>query len=99
MVSVMERDRYALRFLWFDDVFKETPRTAVFRLAHVVFGVSASPFLLNATLRHNVEAFDPDLVKESIYVDDIVFGSDSKDGAYNLFLQAKDLPRKGGFNL
>ena len=97
MVSIVPKDRDVLRFLWFDDVFKENPEVVVMRFARVVFGVSASPFLLNATLRHHVESFScshPNLAKalvESTYVDDIVFGSDSEDRAYHLYLQSKDL--------
>ena len=43
MVSVAENDRDVLRFLWYDDVFKDDPRITVMRFARVVFGVSASP--------------------------------------------------------
>ena len=100
MVSVVEKDRDVLRFLWFDDVFnKEDPNLIVLRFARVVFGVSASPFLLNATLRHHVESFvasHPQLLKvliESTYVDDIVFGADSEECAFEMYQQSKDLFR------
>ena len=51
----------------------------------MVFGVSSSPFLLNATIKRHVEKFtssNPELVEEllqSIYVDDVVFGADDED--------------------
>ena len=35
----------------------------------------------------------------SIYVDDIVCGSDSEEGAYQLFLESKEIMKMGGFNL
>ena len=58
MVSVMEKDRDVLRFLWFDDVFnKEDPNLIVLRFARVFFGISSGPFLLNANIRHHVESF------------------------------------------
>ena len=70
MVSVMEKDRDVLRFLWFDDVFnKEDPNLIVLRFARVFFGVSSGPFLLNASIRHHVESFvasHPQLVKVSL---------------------------------
>ena len=43
-----------LRFLWIDDVDKESPEVIVMRFARVVFGVNSSPFILNATIRHHL---------------------------------------------
>ena len=51
-VSIAEEDRDLLRFLWFDDVKKESPRVIILRFTGVVLGLSSSPFLLNATVRH-----------------------------------------------
>ena len=45
MISICERDRDALWFLWFDNITKEQPQVCAFRFARVVFGVSSSPFL------------------------------------------------------
>ena len=55
MVSVTERDRDVLRFLWVDDITSDQPEITILRFARVVFGVSSSPFLLNATFRHHLE--------------------------------------------
>ena len=104
-VSVVEDDRDVLRFLWVDDIKKDCPEICTLRFTRVVFGVSASPFLLNATLKHHLEkhaATHPDLVKrllESTYVDDIVSGADSEEDAFELYSQAKSVFRDGGFNL
>ena len=79
-VSVAEEDRDVLRFLWVDDVTKESPEVVVLRFARVVFGVSSSPFLLNATVKHHIERYeeeDPGFVEtflRSIYVDDLSTG-------------------------
>ena len=43
-----------LRFLWLDDVNKESPEIKLLRFTRVVFGVNASPFILSATVRHHV---------------------------------------------
>ena len=81
MVSVSEEDRDALRFLWIHDINAQLPRLVIMRFARVVFGVSASPFLLNATIRRHVEKYrdeDPlfvDKFNRSIYVDDLIFGA------------------------
>ena len=71
----------------------------------MVFGVTASHFLLNATLRHHLELHSEthgELVSKvlrSIYVDDIVTGSHSEDEAYELCTGAKTLLKSGAFNL
>ena len=50
-----------------------------------MFGLNASPFLLNATLRHHVSKYntvDPEFVRkvlDSFYVDDLVTGEDSTE--------------------
>ena len=85
VVSVSED---VLRFLWVNDVHSETPTTRVLRFARVVFGVSFSPFLLNATLQHHLNQFStshPELVRrltQSLYVDDIVSGAQNEQQAY-----------------
>ena len=55
MISVHSKDRDALRFLWVDDVEKASLVVRKLRFTRVVFGVSASPFLLNATINHHLQ--------------------------------------------
>ena len=55
MVSVAEHDRDALRFLWVDDLAKDPPDIHILRFTRVVFGVSSSPFMLNATIKYHLE--------------------------------------------
>ena len=77
----------------------------VLRFARVVFGVSSSPFLLNATIKHHVEKYTslyPELVRDllrSIYIDDIVFGADDEESAFDLYVKSKDILKSGSFNL
>ncbi len=104
MISVAERDRDVLRFLWVDDVTKDHLEICALRFARVVFGVLSSPFLLNATIKHHLELSSSlvNLVQNllrSTYVDDIVTREDSEDLAYHLYIQAKDLLHREGFNL
>ena len=78
MISVSEQDRDALRFLWVDNIYSKDPRILTLRFARVVFGLSASPFLLNATLQHHLHQYSsnhPEVVRllvNSTYVDYIV---------------------------
>ena len=100
MISVTEEDRDALRFLWFDDPFSEEPNIIVLRLARVAFGLSSSPFLLNATLKHHImmyESEDREFL-QSLYVDDIISGDSDDIGAYKLYIKATSRLPEGGFN-
>ena len=105
MVSMAEEDRDALRFLWVDDITKDTPEIITLRFTRIVFGVSASPFLLNATIRHHINRYFttlPEVVQKisrSIYVDDIVYGADHEDSAYELYADSKCILKEAGFNL
>ena len=78
MVSIAKQDQDVLRFLWIDSVESLTPRIIPLKFTRVVFGLTSSPFLLNATLDHHVTKYqeeDPEYVnkfKKSIYVDDLV---------------------------
>ena len=105
MVSVAEEDRNALRFLWVDDIAAQLPRLVVMRFTRVVFGVSASPFLLNATIRKHVEGYrdrDHSFVEKfnrSIYVDDLTFGGKTEAEAFELYEKSKRCLSQAGFIL
>ena len=57
MVSVGEADRDVLRFFWSDDISGNPPELRTYPFTRVVFGVSSSPFLLNATIRFHLEKY------------------------------------------
>ena len=105
MVSVADEDRDVLRFLWLDDVNSELPRIKILRFAQVVFGVSSSPFLLNATIKHHMNGYKEvgeqfvEKFERSIYVDDVTFGACNEDEAFQLYKKAKCCLAKGAFNL
>lgn len=105
MISVAEHDRDVLRFLWVDDLAKDPPDICTLRFTRVVFGVSSSPFLLNATIKYHLEQYldsYPDTVRrllQSTYVDDVIAGVPSEDEAFDLYTQAKKILQRGGFNL
>ena len=105
MVSVEGKDRDSLRFLWIRDAEEETPEVIILRFTRVVFGVSSSPFLLNATISHHMETYrdvDPSFVEEflsSIYVDDVSLGSSEVESTYRLYLKSKSRLAEAGFKL
>ena len=55
-ISAAEHDRDYLRFLWVK-TFTNYSEPQIFRFARVVFGLSPSPFLLNATLKEHLEKY------------------------------------------
>ena len=105
MISVARPDRDVLRFLWIDDVNKKVPNLVTLRFTRVVFGVSSSPFLLNATIKHHLEKYkdaEAEFVKmftRSIYVDDVTCGAKDDDSAFDLYVKSKKIMAEGGLNL
>ena len=105
MIAVKEEDRDVLRFLWIDNVNAAEPKIVKYRFARVVFGVTSSPFLLNATLhKHitNYEKEDPEFVRQmlrSLYVDDLSLSLTELEQAYQLYIKSRERMNQGGFNL
>ena len=105
MISVAENNRDVLQFLWVDDLARHPPDIRILRFTRVVFGVSSSPFLLNATIKYHLELYYdsyPELIERlvhSTYVDDIITGASSEDEAFDLYTQVKEILCRGGFNL
>ena len=105
MISVWPPDRDALRFLWVDDVNTPSPQITVYRFTRVVFGVSCSPFLLDATLKRHIESFADkqsevcQRLVNSFYADDVNTGGYDEEEAIELYKVAKEIMTQGGFNL
>ena len=105
MISVTLTDRDVLWFLWVDNTNKDSPEVTTMTFRRVMFGVSASPFLLNATIKYHIERYqaeDPEFVSQflrSIYVNDVVFGATSIQEVFKLYSKSKTRLSLGGFNL
>ena len=105
LICLLMKRTEVLRFVWLDDIEKELPKLVVMRFTRVVFGVSSSLFLLNATIHHHMkqyESMDAPFVQkfaQSIYVDDVTFGADDEESVYELFVKAKNKLSDSGFNL
>ena len=104
-IEIEPEHRDFLRFLWVDDLDKESPELMVMRFARVVFGVNSSPFILNATIRHHLNTclpVDSPLTREllkSLYVDDYVSGDGDVGSAFILSKKIKLCLKSGGFNM
>ena len=54
-ISVDEKDRDLLRFLWFKNLFNEHQvELCKYRFTRVIFGANCSQFLLSATIENHV---------------------------------------------
>ena len=104
-IEVDKADRDFLRFLWLENASQPESKIAVYRFCRVVFGLNASPFRLNATLRYHISRFkdeDPEFVRkmiESFYVDNLVTGEDDTTNAFPLYVKSKNRMARGSFNL
>ena len=105
MIAVNEKDRDVLWFLWVDDVTKDEPEVRVYRFARVVFGVSSSPFLLNAMVKYH---WSNSSIRMRMLLNVSVSQHMSMTSLLVLTLtrkhtscmsKAKEIFRQGGFNL
>ncbi|KAI5727986.1 hypothetical protein M8J77_009660 [Diaphorina citri] len=98
-ITVSEADRDYLRFLWL-----ENGQVVQFRHCRVVFGVSSSPFLLEACIRlllnstQNPHPFVAQL-KQSFYVDNCITSLKSVAEAREFIEVASDVMRERQFDL
>ena len=94
-IAISPEHRDYLRFLWVRPL----------RFTRVVFSLTSSPFILNATIKHHVSQYttsDPEFVKEvmrSLYVDDFASGSWNVQTVLQLSTKVKTRLSDGGFNM
>ena len=108
-ISIHPDHRDFIRFLWFENIHEhknfDDLTLIKLRFCRVLFGLTSSPFLLQATLvEHINKLFDlyPELVKrilDSFHVDDFVSGTDNIDEGKRFFLLCKAHLKKGSLNL
>ncbi|GFU54086.1 uncharacterized protein TNCV_3313551 [Trichonephila clavipes] len=81
------------------------PHQAVYRFNRVNFGVSSSPLLLAATIRHHIEKYKhevPDTVQlldKNFYVDDLISGGNEFEEALQTSRRAKNIMEAAGMDL
>ena len=94
-----------LRFWWVKDPFSNELKVVALRFIRVIFGLVASPFLLNSTIEQHIDGYkaaQPEVVqllKQSIYVDDVVCGADSESEALSMYMHFKEMLSHACFNL
>ena len=97
--------REFLRFLWFENITDNRPSNIQYRFTRLTFGLTPSPAILNGVIQTHPTHYlltEPTLSKqlaEGFYVDDFTGGAETVQEGLNIYEKAKELMRKGGFNL
>ena len=103
-ILIAVRDRDALRFFWPSDPSDPKAPLVTYRFKAVMFGSAASPFQLAAVIHVLINEdcksrYVQQALSSCIYVDNVVYATDSEEDALEFFKIAKDLFDKGSFNL
>lgn len=105
MVHIAEKDQDSLRFLWLRDPFDCHSETLHFCSTRLVFGLRPAPAILGAVITHYLEKYKfkechiTKLLKESLYVNDLVSGAASIEEGMQLYQTAKSILLSAGMNL
>ncbi|XP_052739788.1 uncharacterized protein LOC128198408 [Bicyclus anynana] len=102
-LGLQEPDRDVTRFLWLKNINHRSPDNILYlRFCRVPFGVIASPFLLNATIRFHLIKLKNEVAKqlaEDIYVDNIVTCAQTVQEACDIYTIAKQSFEQLSMNL
>eukprot|EP00117_Sycon_ciliatum_P018644 scpid5610/ scgid2568/ len=104
-LRIRKEDRDVTRFLWLRDATNPhltKDNLAVYRFCRMPFGVIASPFLLEATIRHHLQRHPSPLsetIARNIYVDNVVIGVRTDEEALPVHDQAKSIFAEASMNL
>lgn len=104
-ISLNEIDRDVLRFLWTMKTPVSMNDISILRMTRVPFGVSSSPFLLVATIRHHLKKYEgqhPEvatIINECLYVDDLITRAHTIKGALELTQASKEILSIAGMQL
>lgn len=93
-----EEDRNRFCFFWEMD-----GTLCTFRYTSIIFGLSVSPYILNAIIRFHSEKYESDLcsylMKNNLYIDNFIFSSSSLETLFNVFQTITSRLAEGGFDL
>ena len=93
-----EADRNRFAFFW-----EEKGKLQIYRYTSIVFGLSASPFILNYIIRHHADQYEDDvcsrLLKSHFYMDNFIVTSSNLDELREIYHTAVSRMAEGGFDL
>ena len=103
-ILIAEHDRDALRFFWLENPYNLNEPLRTYRFKAVMFGSAASPFQLAAVLQTLIKD-DCECIRvkkaleKGIYVDNIMYATDSEEHMEEFFDISRKVLAKGSFNL
>ncbi|XP_054724195.1 uncharacterized protein LOC129234242 [Uloborus diversus] len=102
MISIAKNDRNYLKFIWASD---NSEGYKIMQMNRLPFGCTMSNFVLSATIKTHIKKYEDnrrttvEMLKSSLYVDDLYFGAESVKEAFQLSSDAVSVLKDGGFNL
>ncbi|GIX92676.1 reverse transcriptase [Caerostris darwini] len=105
-LSVRPEDRNFLRFLWWNT--EDRTKFEFFRHCRVVFGVTSSPFLLNASVRHHLNSTEYQIeslqttvkkLKRGFYVDNLTISVENQQKMLEFKAQTMKIMNAASFEL
>jgi len=102
MVRLSEDDRNSCRFFWPANPFDEHSEMETYRFKVVLFGSTASQFLLNSTINHHLSNLNTNLsrnILRNIYIDNLHGTFDDDRQLINFYDESKITMNKAGFKL
>ena len=102
MVGLNEVDRDSCRFFWPKDPFNRNSDILTYRFRVVLFGSTASQFLLNSTICHHLSKHatcNSDKLLNNLYIDNVLCSFTNESDLLMFYHDSKDIMAKGNFNL
>ena len=103
-IGLQDEAKDVTRFFWLKD--KDTlgveNNIEMYRFCRVPFGIISSPFLLAATIDHHLKNCNNDegeTIRENIYVDNVITGTQSIQEAVHLYNVSKQIFKGAAMNL
>lgn len=75
-------------------------KVIIYRFLYLTFGLNSSSFLLSTTIKLYLSRFEKeypiatDVIRNSIYVDDLITGTDTAEDAVNIYQQLHKIINK-----
>ena len=101
-VHLDQSDRDVTHFLWLSDPADASSPFITYRFRVVLFGATCSPFVLHAAITYHLSEKDSEVshdVLHNLYVDNVVSGCHTEQGAMEYFLESRTLLNNANFNL
>ena len=102
MVGLKSPCRDACRFFWPENPFDPNSKIMVYRFCVVLFGSTASQFLLNCTIEHHLAKYNCQAahdIQAGLYVDNFVNTFQTENSMLEFYTNCKAIMAEGGFNV